>query len=168
MTPKQFVKKYGKYAKKIEKNTGLNAIAILSQAALETGWGKSCPGNMMFGVKAKKGTPLSDRQLLKTTEYFKTPDKKFPEIISVTRMFKNGKVIYKYRVRDWFMRYTTPYESFEAHAMMLKNSRRYADAWTVRGSAYSFFYEIYEAGYATDPDYPEKLIAISKLIAPYI
>ncbi len=168
MKPEDFVNKYAPYAFQMEAKIGLSAIAILSQAALETGWGRSCPGNMMFGVKAKKGTPKSERQLLRTTEYLKTPNKKFPMVLSITPIKRNGRTIYKYRVKDWFRKYPTPYESFIDHAILFFKLKRYAKAWEVRYDAVQFFIEIAKAGYATAPNYAERLINVSKIIKKYI
>ena len=49
-----FKEKYLLYALESERKTGISAVFILAQAALETGWGKYAPGNMFFGVKATK------------------------------------------------------------------------------------------------------------------
>ncbi len=168
MKPKDFVKTYAPYAFQMEAKIGLSAIAILSQAALESGWGRSCPGNMMFGVKAKKGTPRDKRQLLMTTEYLKTPHKKFPVVLSVTPINRNGQTIYKYKVKDWFMKYPTPYESFIDHAILFFKLKRYAKAWEVRYDAVQFFVEIAKAGYATAPNYAERLIKVSRTIKHYL
>ena len=59
MTPKEFVKKYHPFALETERKTGIDARFTLAQAALETGWGKSAPGNMFFGVKAGPSVPYS-------------------------------------------------------------------------------------------------------------
>ena len=55
MTPNEYVIKYYKFAKAVENKTGLSAIAILTQAALESAWGNCAPGNMFFGVKDSDG-----------------------------------------------------------------------------------------------------------------
>jgi len=57
MTPKEFIKQYKPFALETERKTGISHLFILAQAALESGWGKSVPGNMFFGVKAGKDTP---------------------------------------------------------------------------------------------------------------
>ena len=59
-----FKEKYLPYAMESERKTGLSAIFILAQAALETGWGKHAPGNMFFGIKATKDTPLAQRRTI--------------------------------------------------------------------------------------------------------
>jgi peptidoglycan hydrolase FlgJ len=47
-----FVAKYMPYAKKTEAATGISAIFIVAQAALESGWGKHSIGNNVFGITA--------------------------------------------------------------------------------------------------------------------
>ncbi len=56
----------------------------IAQAALESGWGKSAPGNMFFGVKASKTTPENKKQLLATVEVLSDEKQgyRFPEVIS--------------------------------------------------------------------------------------
>nr|WP_216586510.1 glucosaminidase domain-containing protein [Bacteroides coprosuis] len=105
MTSKEFVEAYKPFAKETEAKTGINANFILAQSALETGWGKSAPGNMMFGVKASKNTPEDKKQLITTREVLSRPNYKFPEVISVTKR-ADGK--YTYKVKDWFRKYDTP------------------------------------------------------------
>lgn len=60
-----FVNQYKAAAKEIEKQTGLNYIAILVQAALESGWGLKVVGNNFFGIK---WTGKGEKQLVTTTE----------------------------------------------------------------------------------------------------
>ena len=49
MTPKDFIKQYKPFALETERKTGISHLFILAQAALESGWGNSAPGNMFFG-----------------------------------------------------------------------------------------------------------------------
>ena len=57
MTAKEFIQTYKPFALETERKTGISHLFILAQAALETGWAKSVPGNMFFGVKATADTP---------------------------------------------------------------------------------------------------------------
>lgn len=162
MTPKEFVNKYRKYAEQTEAKTGISAKFILAQSALETGWGKSAPGNMMFGVKAQRNTPDNKRQLVTTREVLSYPDDtKFPEIISVTKR-SDGK--YTYVVKDWFMKYESPEESFTDHANFFIRNPRYAKALEKRDHPYLFADGVAKAGYATDPNYAETLKAVIKTV----
>ncbi len=141
-----------------QKATGFNAIATLTQAALETGWKLDPPGNMYFGIKATKNTPENQRQLLTTTEILDSPNHSFPQVLSVSKL-PSGK--YRYKVKDWFVKYENPSESFIDRTKFFERNPRYAVAVGFRHDPHRFFKEIAAAGYATDPDYAEKLINIS-------
>lgn len=167
MTAKKFVQKYYQYAKISESNTGISAVAVLSQAALESGWGKHAPGNMFFGVKDNDGIN-GNEQLLTTTEYSRRADLKFPEIISIKPVTKKGKKYFKYRVKDYFRKYDSPADSFTDHSNFFYKYKRYADALKVKDNAFRFFEKIAKAGYATDPNYAEKLKSIARIILKYI
>ena len=155
-----FVTKYYPYAKDSQDKTGVSAIAILAQAALESGWGKSAPGYMFFGVKDHTGDD-SKRQLLTTTEFHKTSSVKYPVIISITPNGNNG---FKYKVKDWFRKYATPEECFTDHAKFLRDNPRYLHALAVRHDPIEFLKELAKAGYATDPNYAESITIIAKQI----
>lgn len=158
LTPKQFVTTYLHYAKLTQEKTGIDARFILAQAALETGWGGSAPGNMFFGVKANPNTtPENKRQLVATKEILSRPDAKFPVMISITPM-SNGK--YLYVVKDWFRKYETPEESFTDHAQFFFQNKRYAKALEVKDDPYKFADEVARAGYATAPDYAKVLRSV--------
>lgn len=161
MTPKEFIKKYKPFALETERKTGISHLFILAQSALETGWGKRAPGNMMFGVKAKAGTSFEKRQLVVTKEVLSSPNVTFPEIISITKR-ADGK--YQYEVKDWFRKYDSPEESFTDHANLFMNNKRYAKALLVRSDPYKFAEEVAKAGYATAPNYADSLKKLIKEI----
>ena len=165
MTPKEFIKQYKPFALETERKTGISHLFILAQAALESGWAKSVPGNMFFGVKATADTPENKRQLLLTTEVLSspTPPKEglFVEVISVKRL-SGGKWLY--RVKDWFRKYDTPEECFTDHAQFFFKNKRYAKALEVKADPYKFAEEVAKAGYATAPDYAEQLKAVIRTI----
>lgn len=159
----EFIKKYKNFALDTERKTGISHLFILAQAGLESGWGKSVPGNMFFGVKALKSTPKEKKQILRTTEVLDTPNEKskFPEVISITKR-TDGK--YLYIVRDWFMKYDTPEECFTNHAQFFFRNKRYAKALEVKVDPYKFAEEVAKAGYATAPNYAESLKTLIKEI----
>jgi flagellum-specific peptidoglycan hydrolase FlgJ len=168
MDPKDFVTAYLPYAKETEQKTGISAIAILAQAAVESGWGNAAPGNMFFGVKAARGTTPYDEQLLTTTEYSRRADLIFPEIISITPVVMDGTKMFKYTVKDYFRRYTTPEESFTDHASFFLDNPRYGDALKVKTDPVEFLNAIAKAGYATAPNYAETLDNVVKTIEAHI
>jgi flagellum-specific peptidoglycan hydrolase FlgJ len=155
-----FYAKYHELAEKSEKETGVPALVTLGQAALESGWGKSAPGNMFFGVKAKASDPPESRQLLKTREVLSRPDVKFPEVISVTKR-ADGK--YDYVVRDWFRKYSSAEGSFTDHGKFLRNNSRYKKAFEHSDDPYAFAQAIADAGYATATDYAGTLKKMMRL-----
>lgn len=160
MLPKDFVAAYLPFAQETQRKTGISAIAILAQAALESGWGKSAPGNMFFGVKDSDGLN-GNEQLVKTVEYLSRPDAKFPEVISVTKV---GPKRWKYIVKDYFRKYDTPEGSFTHHAELFVKAPRYAKALAAGADPIAFFREIAAAGYATSPDYFKVLTQVARLI----
>ena len=160
-TPKEFVKAFYPFAVQTQNKTGIDARFTLAQAALESGWGGSAPGNMFFGVKASKNTPDDQKQLIRTREVLSSPNVHFPEIISVTPR-KDGK--YDYVVRDWFRKYDSPEESFTDHAQFFFDNKRYRTALEYRQDPYRFAEEIAKAGYATDPNYANVLKSIVRTI----
>jgi flagellum-specific peptidoglycan hydrolase FlgJ len=167
MKPELFVSKYLSHAKRVEAKIGISTIAILTQAALESAWGEVAPGNMFFGVKDTDGVN-GNEQLLTTTEYSSRADLKFPFIISVTPILRNGRKMFKYRVKDYFRKYETPEHCFTDHALFFIKNKRYAKALEVKHDYNLFFEEIAKAGYATAPNYADTLKAVSKSIVKFI
>ena len=163
MTVKQFIDNFFLDALKSQKEKGINAIFTLGQAALETGWGKSAPGNMFFGVKATPDTPANKRQLLITTEVFNDDKQgyRFPEVLSITKR-SDGK--YTYKVKDWFRKYDSPSESFSDHADFFYKNNRYAEALKVKDDPYAFADAIAKAGYATSPNYAKTLKSVIQTV----
>lgn len=167
MKIKDFVTSYYPYAKATEQKTGISALAILTQAALESAWGKVAPGNMFFGVKDTDGVN-GNEQLLTTTEYSRSANLKFPVILSITPVMKGGVKMFRYKVKDYFRKYNSPEDCFTDHAQFFIKNKRYAKALIVKQGPYKFFEEIAKAGYATAPDYAATLKKVAKLIEPHI
>lgn len=163
LSPLDFVRLLLPFAKITEEKTGISAIAILAQAALESGWNKSCPGWMYFGVKDTDGIN-GNEQLLTTTEYSRRPDLKFPQIISITPVVRFGQKYFKYVIKDYFRKYSSPEECFTDHANFFLRNPRYSNALAVRNNPVAFVNEIAKAGYATDPSYVQLLTSIIKTI----
>lgn len=163
MTKSEFVKAYLGFALRVQTKTGISAIAILAQAAWESGWGKVAPGFMFFGVKDTDGIN-GNEQLLVTTEYSIYPNLKFPETLSVTPVLRKGKKMFKYKVKDYFRKYASPEECFADHANFFFKNKRYAKALLVKNEPVKFLEEVAKAGYATDPNYAENLKSIVRSI----
>jgi len=136
MTPEEFYEAYYPYALSVTEKTGVDPRLVLSQAALETGYGRSAPGNNFFGIKSHGRSGGRD---LMTTEV------------------EDGRVVKK---RQSFRGYSDPSESFDDYADFLLENPRYKDvlASETLGDQIA---AMGESGYATDPDYASKLSQIS-------
>jgi flagellum-specific peptidoglycan hydrolase FlgJ len=63
--------------------------------------------------------------------------------------------------KDFFLHYSNVWESYRAHTDFLKNSNRYAQLFDLGAHAYRQWAKgLANAGYASDPQYANKLIAI--------
>lgn len=140
MTPKQFIEFVGVNAQRSMKETGVPASVTVAQAILETGWGKHTIGEAknLFGIKGKgpAGT-----------------------VSAPTKEYVNGKWI---TVQANFAKYDSFEQSITEHAKFFIRNRRYAKALQFKNDADRFAREIHQAGYATAPDYSDKLIALMK------
>jgi flagellar protein FlgJ len=121
---------------------GVNPLGLLAQAALETGWGKrmartadGTPSLNMFGIKAGEGWSGA-RAVADTVE------------------FSGGVATQR---RTAFRAYGSIEESVNDFANLLSNSPRYRDAISAGGNAQAYIQSIAKSGYATDPDYGNKL-----------
>lgn len=140
-----FVQQHDDAAKKAEATTGIPAAFMVSQAALETGWGRKeirhadgAPSFNLFGIKAGgswKG-PVAE---VMTTEYVAG---------------KPQQVVAKFRA------YGSYAESFADYAQLIKGSPRYAGVVADARSAQGFAQGLQRAGYATDPAYADKLTRV--------
>lgn len=163
MTPSQFVKQFYRFATESQAKSGISAVFTLAQAAIESAWGEVAPGNMFFGVKDTDGVN-GNEQLLRTTEYSRRSDLKFPVILSITPVIRRGEKWFRYRVKDYFRRYATPAECFDDHALFFFKNPRYRKAIPVAGNPIQFAIQVAKAGYATDPDYEKTLLRVIGMI----
>lgn len=155
-----FVRTYRPHARASEARSHVPWLVTLGQGALESAWGKKMCGNNMFGIKAKTSIPESQRKLCTTKEVHKSPNVRYPQVISVTPR-PDGR--YDYVVRDWFRVFGSPEESFDSHAKVLQHPR-YAKAFTHIDDPYAFADEVAAGGYATAPNYASVLKSVMKLI----
>ena len=118
------------------KDVGILPSLTIAQAILETGWGKSAIGNNIFGIKADKSWK-GKVQTVPTHEYIN--GKKVP---TVARFRDYDSIEDSIRDRSKFL-----------SSMRYQNVRA---AESYRDGALEFF----RAGYATDPQYSQKLIII--------
>lgn len=137
-----FVKRHTEAADRIAKATGLPAGFMLGQAGHETGWGK-------HEIKQKDGTPSFNLFGIKASPNWTG---KVAEV--TTTEYTNGvakKTVAKFRAYDSYD------ESFRDYARLITETPRYAQAKQQTGSPQAFASGLQRAGYATDPDYANKL-----------
>lgn len=141
----QFVESVLPLAKKAAGLLGLDPKILIAQAALETGWGrfitqdeKGNNSNNLFNIKAT-GANGEQAVTVKTTEYIaNTP-------IKTNALFK---------------KYDTLEQSFQDYVSLIKGSGRYQEALAQTSSPASFISALHKAGFATDPNYSEKVMNV--------
>ena len=141
------------YAQQASDATGIPAVFMLGQAALESGWGRkeirAADGTQsfnLFGVKAGGNWKGAVAETV-TTEYVNGTARKSTE---------------KFRA------YSSYAEAFQDYANLLRSNPRYADlvSQAAQGlDADAFAQGLQRAGYATDPRYAEKLGRIIRTTA---
>ena len=132
-----FVQSVYPQAQRVAAELNVPVEAIIAQAALETGWGQSAPGNNYFGIKAPDG----QGQGLRTAEY------------------ADGQ---RQEVTDNFRTYGDMGGSFEDLGAVL-SQERYADARGAQ-SVREYADALQAGGYATDPEYANKVSAVADTI----
>jgi hypothetical protein len=129
---------------------GISPEAIIAQAALETGWGRSAIGNNIFGVKAH-GAWKGKTQDVATWE-------------DTNGSAPGGEV----QIIDRFRDYDTVADSFADHFRFLEENSRYAKAGVfAKAGDEAYFMALQRAGYATDPAYAAKLASILRTVKGY-
>lgn len=138
-TPEKFIDAIAPAAVRCMKHSGVPASVTLAQAILESAWGKSVKGMNLFGIKADSS--------------WTGPTVSFP-----THEVVNGKPI---QIEAKFRAYSSWDGSVEDHAKFLTENPRYKPAFAFKDGP-NFARAIAKAGYATDPAYADKLIAIMR------
>lgn len=124
---------------------GLDPLALIAQAALETGWGQrmfdstqGANSHNLFGIKAGSSWQ-GDVAVVDTLEY------------------RQG-VAQKEKAR--FRAYDSIEQSMQDYVALIQQSPRYEAALNVAADIKSYFKQLQAAGYATDPNYAQKILAV--------
>ncbi len=147
-TPKSFVSSLKPYADKAAKALGVDASLLIAQAALETGWGqkvvKNARGssNNLFNIKADRSWQ-GNKVATQTLEYH-----------------QNTPVMEKAAFRS----YSNYQDSFNDYVRFLERNPRYTTALQHEGNNEQFIRGIHKAGYATDPQYADKVLRVKSQI----
>ncbi|EAF0298143.1 GW domain-containing glycosaminoglycan-binding protein [Listeria monocytogenes] len=138
-----FLNELSPRAQEIQEKHGILTSITLAQAILESDWGQSGlaqKGNNLFGVKGKSPQPM---------------------VTMTTKEFVDGKWI---EINANFRKYKDWNESLDSHAELFLNGTSWnKDKYNGVIAADDYkkaAQELQSAGYATDPDYAEKLINI--------
>lgn len=151
LTPLQqdFVRRMTPHAVQANQETGVPTHLVMGQAALESGWGRreirlsdgSASFNL-FGIKAGGNWNGKVAEVV-TTEYH------------------NGiasKQVEKFRA------YSSYTEAFSDYAHLLRDNPRYAQVLQSGQGSPELAHALQRAGYATDPDYANKLVKVMNRI----
>ncbi len=143
--PTAFIQRLLPAATKAAEQLGLEPLALIAQAALETGWGqrmfKTSAGtdsHNLFGIKANQNWQ-GDVAVVDTLEY------------------RQG-VAQKEKAR--FRAYDSPEQSLQDYVALIQQNPRYQAALEVAADAKAYFRQLQAAGYATDPNYAEKILSV--------
>jgi len=141
-----FISQLRPHAEQAARELGVDPNALLAQAALETGWGRSVPCNAngdcsfnLFGIKA--GSQWSGATV-------NVPTLEFEEGIPVRKV-------------ERFRAYDSPADSFRDYAALIRDSSRYASARGAGDNVEAFATALQQGGYATDPHYAQKIAAVA-------
>lgn len=149
-----FLKEIYTYSKNIEDKTGIPHIAILAQAALESGWGKKRINNNLFGIKYKEGDFGFNNVL--TTEYSKDKNK-FKDYVKREQIGDK----YKFLVYQKFADYKSVEDCLLEHSKLLLTDR-YKESLRWKHSPKRYLISVWRSGYATDINYGYKILGATK------
>ncbi len=141
----EFVKSILPAARQAARQLGLEPLALVAQAALETGWGqrmfKAVDGRESFNLFGIKAQPewQGDVAVVDTLEYRQ----------GIARQEKA-----KFRVYDSLQAGLQDYVDF------IRQQPRYQDAVAVSHDTANYFQQLQAAGYATDPNYAQKILQV--------
>ncbi|MDD1783287.1 flagellar assembly peptidoglycan hydrolase FlgJ [Enterovibrio sp. ZSDZ35] len=143
-SPDEFVSRLTPYAKKAARSLGTDPALLIAQAALETGWGKKVIANArgsshnLFNIKADPRW-AGNKVATQTLEFY--------EDIPVQEMAS-------------FRAYASYEDSFDDYVRFLNQNPRYATALQQTAQPEQFISGLQQAGYATDPQYANKIMSI--------
>jgi LysM repeat protein len=138
----QFIAAAVPAARASQQQTGVPASVTLGQAILESNWGDSVlarDANNLFGIKAYGAAASSPTYWMPAWEVV------------------DGEDVESF---EPFRAYPSPEASFADHGLFFRQNSRYWPALALASDPRAFAQAIAAAGYATDPVYGAKLIAI--------
>jgi peptidoglycan hydrolase FlgJ len=140
-----FIRQLHPYAEQAAKELGVEPKVILAQAALETGWGRSL-------IKNSNGSNSFNLFNIKADKSWQGKQARVP-----TLEFDQGVAK---KVNAGFRSYASFQESFKDYVDFIKSNPRYGDALKQADNGERYMHELQQAGYATDPNYANKVMSI--------
>ncbi|MDD1792474.1 flagellar assembly peptidoglycan hydrolase FlgJ [Enterovibrio sp. ZSDZ42] len=143
-TPDEFVERLTPYAQKAARALGTDPAILIAQAALETGWGKKVIANArgsshnLFNIKAD-------------------PRWEGSKVATQTLEFHNDIPVQEIAS---FRAYSSYEDSFNDYVRFLNKNPRYSTALQSTEKPESFIRGLHQAGYATDPQYSDKVMSV--------
>lgn len=144
-SPGAFIQKVLPLARRAAAEIGVHPMALVAQAALETGWGGRLPrradgepSNNLFGIKATDGW-RGQAAVARTVEY------------------EGGIAVQR---SERFRAYDSIEQSFADYVRLIRDNPRYANARAAGTDPLRYAEALQAAGYATDPAYAAKIRAI--------
>lgn len=141
----EFASRMMPFAEKVSARTGIPAIFMVAQAALESGWGRSelkfengAPSYNLFGIKA------SGNWTGRTVD-------------AMTTEFIDGKYV---KQVEKFRAYDSYADSFKDFTDLIRQNARYSNVMRHLHDPISYSQAMGKSGYATDPHYGAKLQSV--------
>ena len=142
-----FVRTVKPHIQQAASQLGVSPQVLLAQAALETGWGQHMPVDdsgrpsyNLFGIKA---------------------DASWQGAVATgsTREFDGQRMV---ATEDGFRRYDSYAQSVQDYVNFIRSQPRYAQALAHGGNDENFVQGLKSGGYATDPQYVEKIFDVAR------
>ncbi len=150
VTKNNFIQDLWPQAQEAGRVLGVDPRHLIAQAALESNWGQSLPedsagrsSNNLFGIKA-------------------SADWTGAAVNGATQEYQNGVAT---NTTAQFKAYATPTQSFQDYVALLHNNPRYSAALNTGSDVRAFAAGLQRGGYATDPDYANKVAAVASTVA---
>lgn len=145
-----FIAKLYPHAKKAADSLGTQPEVLIAQSALETGWGQKMikrqggdSSNNLFNIKADNRWQ-GDKAAVRTLE------------------FEQGVAVQQ---RADFRVYDGIKQSFDDFVSFISDGPRYQEAMKKAANPNEFIKALQDAGYATDPEYANKVIKVMKSLS---
>jgi peptidoglycan hydrolase FlgJ len=141
-----FISQVWPQAEQAAQQLGVHPVSLVAQAALETNWGRSVPksadgstSNNLFGIKA--GSSWTGAS-----------------VTAGTQEYQGGAAT---TTSAAFRAYASPADSFQDYVALLRGNARFSAALGSGTNVSSFASALQQGGYATDPDYAQKVTAVA-------